>query len=132
MIERAIHEIINDASIADAVALLALLPAARITTGANHDRDLPYASINLESNQAEYRSNDATARNCRIRFSLWHENHYSGSQIADAIEKLFENKSFETTSHTILQSRHENTLTLQEEDGVWQFVIDFIFVTHKD
>ena len=124
MIEKAIHEVINDGSNANALALLALLPAARIVTGTNHGRDLPYCSINLESNGAEYRANvSGTMRRNLVRFSLWHETHASGSAIRNAIETLFENKAFETTE-TDLITRHENSFAIEEEDGVWQFIID--------
>lgn len=123
-IEAAIHEIIGDSEIPDAVALLALLPAERIVTGTVHDQNLPYATINLESNAAEYRSSAGGLRRFLVRFQVWHENHASGVAIRDAIEQLFENKSFSTDAGAVIQTRHENSLALQEDDGVWQFVVD--------
>ena len=129
MIEQAIHEILDDVSIPDSVTLSALLPTERIVTGQHHDRDLPYASINLEGNITEYRSNCGSARNQRLRFQVWHENHSLGSEIATAIENLFENKTFTTSVLNIIRSRHENSLTMQEDDGVWQFLIDFQIAT---
>lgn len=122
-IERAIFEVLEDDSISDAVALLALLPFERITTGENHDRDLPYCNVNFESNQSEYRSNKGGERKPVIRFQLWHENHAEGVAIRDAIETLFERKTFETTQ-TRLETWHVNSLSLQEDDGAWQFLID--------
>ncbi len=124
MIEKAIHEIIASSD-TDAIALRALLAADRIVTGINHNRDLPYASISVEGNTPLYRSNVGGMRNYRVRFSLWHENHLLGQTIAEAIQDLFENKSFDTTTERIACIRHDNTLSLQEEDGTWQFTIDF-------
>lgn len=120
MIEKAIHEIINDASIPDAVSLLALLPANRIVTGTKHLSDLPYANLNLESNVSGYRSNTGSARRYLLRFQVWHAVHATGRTIAEALEKLFENKSFTTTSQVLKVSRHENTFAIQEDDGTWQ------------
>lgn len=126
---RALYEILARDTDADAVALSSLLPIDRIVTGQNHDRDLPYASVNLESNQPGYRSNNGSARNRRIRFQLWHENHADGSAIAMAIEDLFENKSFASDDVRLIQTRHENTITFQEPDGTWQFTIDFLIIS---
>ena len=124
MIEKAIHEVLNDGTNANALALLALLPVARIVTGTNHGRDLPYCSVNLESNGTEYRANaDAAMRRNLVRFSVWHETHASGVAIREAIETLFENKAFETTEANLI-TRHENSLAIEEKDGVWQFLID--------
>lgn len=124
MIEQAIHEIIASSD-PHAVTLRSLLVAERIVTGINHDRDLPYASISVEGDLAEYRSNAGSMRNLRVRFSLWHDNHLAGAGIRDAIKTMFENKSFDTTTENIACSRHDNSFAIQEEDGTWQFIIDF-------
>lgn len=124
MIERAIHEILANTGNPDVSALLALLPADRIVTGINHNRDLPYASISVESDLPEYRANSRAMRAPRIRFQVWHDNHAAGAAIRDAIEKLFENKTFETTTESIKLTRHDNSLSIQEPDGTWQFTID--------
>lgn len=123
---KSIHEILASDSNADALALSALLPTERIVTGQNHARDLPYASVNMESNLSNYRSNAGSARDQRIRFQLWHDNHADGSEITEAIEELFESKAFETEDIRLIKIRHENTLAIQEPDGTWQFTIDFI------
>lgn len=125
MIEGAVHEILADAGNPDAVALSALLPLSRISTGSQRGKDLPYATIGLEGNIPEYRSSDGTARLCSLRIQLWHENHASGCEIREAIENLFENKSFDTTTAKIISSRHQNSLAFEEEDGVWQFNLSF-------
>jgi len=124
MIERAIHEILADTGIADAVALSVLLTPERIVTGINHDRDLPYGSISVEGDLAEYRTNSRAMRSHRVRFQIWHDNHAAGAAIRDAVEKLFENKTFETTTESIKLTRHENSFAIQEPDGTWQFTID--------
>ena len=122
-IETAVHEILNDASIADAVALLALLPANRIVAGEGHNFDLPYANVSIESDLPEYRSNKGQIRAPRVRFQVWHDSHADGIAIRNAVETLFENKTFQTTL-VRLETRHENSITMQEEDGTWQFMVD--------
>lgn len=124
MIEKAIHEILNDAAIPNAVALLALLPASRIVTGTQHGQDLPYACINLESDGPEYYANTGKMRRARLRINLWHENHTAGATIREAFQKLFDNESFDTTETVITRCRHDNSMALEEDDGVWQFIID--------
>lgn len=124
MIERAIHEILADASIPDAVALSALLHHDRIVTGINHDRDLPYGSISVESDLPEYRSNAGEMRGPRVRFQIWHSDHAAGAAIRDAIKELFRNEAFETTTESIQLARYDNSLAIQEPDGTWQFTID--------
>jgi hypothetical protein len=124
MIEKAIHEIITNAAYPNAVALLALLPATKIATGTNHDKELPYCSINRESNSAEYRSNVGGQRRYLVRFQVWHDVHAAGLAISEAIQNLFENEDFSTLESDLIQTRHENDFAIQEEDGTWQFVID--------
>jgi hypothetical protein len=104
MIEAAIHEILASTSPA-ATAVTSLLPASRFVTGMQREQDLPYVTINLEANQSEYRSSDGSMRKPSIRFQLWIENHAAGCAIRDAIERLFENKSFNTTNHKLVQTR---------------------------
>lgn len=122
-VEQAIFEILEDDSIADSLDLLALLPIERIAFGENHDRDFPYCSVSVESDLAEYRSNKGQMRRPVLRFQLWHENHAAGVAIRSAIERLFENNTF-NTSESRIETRHENSVTIQEEDGTWQFLID--------
>ena len=127
MIEKAIHEIIGDVNEADAVNLSLDLLGNRIVTGdvQSSDMQLPYATVNLESNQSEFRSNTSSVRRPGIRFKVWHDDHKSGAKIRDGIKKLFENKSFTTSDANLILIRHENDFAFQEPDGVWQFVIDF-------
>ena len=124
VIEKALQEIITNAGIPNAVALVALLPASKIATGTNHDKELPYCSINRESNNSEYRSNAGGQRRYLVRFQVWHDNHAAGLAISEAIQTLFESKDFTTLESNLIHTRHENDFAIQEEDGTWQFVID--------
>ena len=124
-IEQAIQEILADATDPDAVALSQLLPTARIVTGnAQSDLALPFATLNLQSNNTEHRSNTASYRQPSIRIQVWHDDHAAGVAIREAIITLFENKSFTLSAGTLLLTRHENDFAVQEPDGTWQFVID--------
>ena len=123
LIEAVIHAILASPSNPNALALNALLPIERITTGMGHERDLPYASVNLESNLPEFRSNTGAARQPTIRFQLWTEDHESGCNIREAVQALFENQTFQTDDYR-LETRIENATALHEDDGVWQFLVD--------
>lgn len=127
MIEKAIHEILDSETEADAVDLRSLLSADSIVTGnvKDPDENLPYATFNLESNQSAFRSNQSNVRRPLLRFKLWAEDHSEGISIRDALKALFENKSFETPHANLIMVRHENDFAFEEEDGVWQFVVDF-------
>lgn len=124
-IEQAIHEILADNTNPNAVALAALLPSARVVTGdGQSDLTLPYATVNLASENAEYRSNASTIRQPSIRIQVWHDDHAAGVAIREAIRVLFDNQEFSTSVGNLLLTRVENTFAIQEPDGVWQFVID--------
>lgn len=124
-VEAAIHEIISDNTNPDAVSLLALLPANRIVTGRIQSGDpLPWCTINLESDQTEYRSSTGTVRQPLVRFQIWHHDHAAAVSIREAVRTLFENKEFALAHGKILSTRIENDYSIQEDDGVWQFVVD--------
>ena len=124
-IEAAIHEIINDNTNPDAVSLLELLPADRIITSRIQSADpLPWCTINLESDQTEYRSSTGSVRQPMVRFQVWHDDHEKGIAIREAVRTLFENKDFALAHGNLLSTRIENDYSIQEDDGVWQFIVD--------
>lgn len=127
MIEELIHEIISNRCDIAAVDLSMDLLGNRIVTGnvQSHDMQLPYATINRESNQTEFRTNKNRVLKPNIRVKIWHDSHSEGLKIQNAFIVLFENKKFKTPQINVLCFQHENDFAVQETDGTWQFVIDF-------
>lgn len=129
---------------ASSSALVALLPVVRVFTGRNQDDDPddeedtqvdgedfdPYCTINREGNSDDHRTNCGRYDSALMRFQLWHTNHAAGSAIAQAIIDCFDNQEYTKDGVHIERMRRSNDLAIQEDDGVWQFLIDFS-VLHK-
>lgn len=132
MIEKALTELLTmGVHQADGLADLAeLIPLSKIAFGMLHDStiELPYISIALEADSPQYRSNVSSVDRPRIRFSLWHEDHSKGIEIREQIKALLDRKEFITSEARIAQVRKTNDFAIQEEDGTWQFTIDFDFM----
>lgn len=124
MIERALHEILSDEEI-DGTPLDVL--QGKIITGQVQagDLPLPYATINVENNNSLYYSNGGSPRRATVRVQLWHDSHAQGCELRAKLIGIVDNKNFTTSEAAILCCRHENDFAVQEEDGVWQFIIDF-------
>jgi hypothetical protein len=113
---------------AASASLVALLPASRFVTGHVQDetqQDLPYCTLNRESDAPSYRTNCGRMDAASLRFQLWHEAWNSGNTIADAIVAAFDNGERTAGAITIHSMRLSNRFHLQEDDGVWQFLLDF-------
>ena len=125
-IEGAIHSWWADGTIPAAVALNALLPVARVFTGDKQIEEStfsPFAKINREGEPGANYTNCGRRDDVLIRLTIWHENEASGKAIADAAVACFDNQGRPPAIETI---RKSNRFHIQEDDGVWQFVIDFL------
>lgn len=123
MIERAIHAIYDAKSAVTYPKLTAL--NAFVTGTVLNDPPLPYANINLESEQNLYRSNTSRTDRPLVRIKLWDADHNRGNLTKKEFVTLFENTTFENSELLVQSIRKENSFAIQEPDGVWQFVIDF-------
>ena len=129
MIEEAIHEMINDTTITLPVGLT----AANVVTGEykTDNTTTTYLSISKENENASYYSNGSWYRTATVRFKLYHTDHSAGYTMRDSLIRSIDNKQFTTDNTHIMLARKENDFALQEDDGAWQFNIDFEF-TYKD
>ena len=133
--EAVIHAWWADATDALAVALNTLLPVAKVATGTQFAEaddaihaGLPFASLNRESSNDAYRTNCGRTDNTLIRLQIWHEIFDAGNAIKEAAIACFDNREYATSDRQIVSIRRSNDFNLQEDDGVWQFLIDFIVV----
>lgn len=134
-LEAAIHTWWADATLPKAVALNSLLGVASLVTGdmQNDDgtfADVPYCTLNRESNSQAWQTNCGRFDSGLLRFQVWHSDHAAGMAIRQAIVNCFDNQEYEIDDVTIESMQFQNDLAIQEEDGVWQFLIDFS-VIHK-
>lgn len=135
-VEGAIHVWWATATDAATVALRALLPANKVVTGQQQDENasLPYATINRESSPVTTRTNCNAIDSTLIRLQIWHENFDEGQAIKDAAIECFDPSDFNefiADGVRIFDIRKANDLNFQEDDGVWQFLIDFLVGNHK-
>ena len=125
----------------DDTVLNGLLPATRVKTGTTSDVTLPFAVWTRDSQAPVLISNDGAASdNVGLRCQVFHENYDDGYEIAERVKAVFHNvaiqlqgfggsssSSGETCKGDIVVSmRRTNDYELQDPDGVWRFVVDFL------
>ena len=112
---------------AAATALSDLLPAARVTTGLGVDPSPPYAAISKQSDRPIERFSDGSAIDTvRVRVQVFHESHDSGAAVVHQVKTTFDNTSFDLAgSDKVLAMQRANDFERQQDEGLWQFVVDF-------
>ena len=112
---------------AAATALNDLLPAARVTTGVSVDPTLPYAVIAKQSERPMVRHNDGSAvDSVGLRIRVFHDNYDSAAAVMEQIRVAFERSDFALSGDDkVIAMQRSDDSQRQEDDGVWQFVIDF-------
>ena len=117
---------------AAAEALNNLLPASRVYTGISVDPTTPYAVISKESHRPAICYNDGSAVDTvGVRIQVFHDNHDSGAAVLDQVKAALDRTDFALSgSDKVIDMQRSNDFQRQEEDGVWQFVIDFNCTVH--
>ena len=112
---------------AAAVALNALLPAARVYTGASFDPALPLATIAKESDKPDSYQSDGSAIDLVIlRIRVFHARHAAAAEIVHEIKMAFDRTAFDLAGgDTVLNMQRVNDYEGQRDDGAWEMVIDF-------
>ena len=105
-----------------------LLPATRVYTGLSFDPTRPFAVISKESDKPEtYHSDGSTIDAVGLRIQVYHDNYDAGAEIAHQIKKVFDRTAFDLSgSDKVLNIQRGNNSENQTDDGVWQFIMDFI------
>ena len=112
---------------AAAEGLNGLLPASRVYTGMSVDPATPYAVIAKESDRPAVYHNDGSAvGTVGVRIRVFHDNYDSAAAIMDQVKSAFDRTDFALSgSGKVINMQRANDFELQEDDGLWQFVIDF-------
>lgn len=102
------------------------LPVARAVTGTwKGDDALPRATINREGGSPLARWEGGRLDVDTLRIQVWHDNFDAGAAIRDAVVAAFDDFDIRLPGKTIVCMRLANHFDLEEDDGVWQFLVDF-------
>ena len=125
----------------DAV-LSGLLSAARVSTGERKNATLPFAAWTKDSQRPVMISNDKEASDeVGLRCQIFHKTYDAGDQIANRCKAVFHDVAFDlescggsssgvTCCDSVMVMRRQNDFEIEEDDGVWRFVIDFVAKVH--
>jgi hypothetical protein len=122
-----IEEIIHAAYAANPY-LTALVPATRFVTGTAKGMGPPYVTISREGSLPAIRSNGKRVDRIVIRFQVW-ATHSAGEAVRETLINYFDNWESDTLSPRVISMRKANDLAIEEDDGIWQFLIDFEVMT---
>ena len=109
------------------VTLIALLPAARVTTGVTANAAPPYCVLSKTNGRPRARFNDGTAvDDVEVRFTVLHEDHAAGLAIANQVRRSFDRCRFDLAdSNRVIWMQRTGESDFQDEDGIWNFVLTF-------
>jgi hypothetical protein len=108
-------------------ALSALLPASHLYTGMSVDPTPPYAVISRQSDRPLAVFNDGSAVDrVGVRVQVFHDNYDAGAAVVHQIKAAFHLAEFPLAgSDKVIGMQRSNDFERQNDDGVWQFVVDF-------
>ena len=121
-LEQAIH-----ARWAASSGLEALLPAARVRTGAFHGEGRPYATLERKTSRTVFRTNAGDALDeVTLAVHVWHEGYDAGRAIADQVRTAFDRSDFGLDGGNRVVRMHRIADAARQHDGnVWQFTLEF-------
>lgn len=104
-----------------------LLPASRVTTGIGADATSPYAVIAKRSDRPMTRHNDGSSIDVvGVRISVFDNNHDSAAAVIEQIKTALDRTAFDLSGDDrVIDMQRSNDYQRQDDDGVWEFVIDF-------
>jgi hypothetical protein len=108
-------------------ALNNLLPATRVYTGLSFDPLRPFAVISKEKDRPEsYHSDGSAVDVVGLRIQVFHDHYDAGAGIVQQIKTAFDRTNFNLAGNDkVLNMQRSNESERQNNDGVWQFIIDF-------
>lgn len=104
-----------------------LLPASRVYTGMSIDPTTPYAVITKQSDRPmAYLSDGSSVDRVGVRVAVFHGAYDAGAAIVHQLKLAFHLAEFALSgSDKVISIQRSNDLERQDEDGLWQFVVDF-------
>ena len=109
-----------------------LLDSSKVTTGTYYATDptFPYATITRPGDTTGGYDNDGAALELpRVRITVYHgrDNYDEGLAIAAAVKSAFDRTDFALSgSDKVLNMQRDGYEEIDDEDGDWYFVIDFL------
>jgi len=112
---------------AGAEGLCALLPAARVFTGASPDVHTPAATIVKTSEKPDaYQSDGSAIDRVTLRFRVVHERYEQAAAIVHEMKKTFDRSAFDLDDgDRVLDMQRANDCEQQRDDGLWEMTVDF-------
>ncbi|MGW8256754.1 MAG: tail completion protein gp17 [Thermoguttaceae bacterium] len=112
---------------AEATTLNDLLPASRVYTGLSFDPSRPYALISKENQRPQtYHSDGSAIDAVGLRIRVVHDEYDAGAEIVNQVKIVFDRTAFDLAgSDKVLNIERTNDTERQNNDGVWEFSIDF-------
>jgi hypothetical protein len=112
---------------AAATTLSALLPAARVFTGASFDPTLPLGVITKQSDKPDsYHSDGSAIDTVVVRIHVLHAQHDAAANIVAQIKTAFDRTTFDLGGGDCVQNMQRiNDSEQQRSDGTWEMIIDF-------
>jgi hypothetical protein len=104
-----------------------LLPATRVYTGLSFDPARPFAVVSKESDKPESHHSDGSAIDTvGLRIQVFHDHYDAGAAILNQIKMAFDRTAFDLAgSDKVLNIERGNDSEQQNNDGAWQFILDF-------
>jgi hypothetical protein len=140
-LEELLHQWLADESAPGVATLAALLPASKIVTGKWQtppargegdaaSADFPYASLGFEGDRLDWRTNCGGVRRTSVRIRVWSDVHATVAAIREALIGVFDDTGYSPVGaqREVRLSRLENAFAIEEEDGVWSLVFDFLAI----
>jgi hypothetical protein len=115
---------------AGAAQLSALLPAARVSTGASPNPSLPRAVLTKQSDRPVAVCNDGSAvTEIGVRIEVFHPDYDAAAAVIQQAAVQFDRTDFALPqSGRVINMRRTDDSEQQQEDGTWRMAIDFLCV----
>lgn len=117
---------------ADDATLNGLLDSENVYTGRSFDPTPPFCVLTRESQAPEWQANcSGCVDRVGMRFQLFHANYDTGYVIVETIREVYNRANFDLDGgDSVLTMERSGEFEIQEDDGVWRFVLDFQCLVH--
>jgi len=112
--------------------LVALLPADRVSTGMSAAPDLPRAVLGKMSDQSLSACNDGSQVSViGVRIEAFHHDYSAAVAVIERLKAVLDRADFALdTGDKVVAVRRAGDSELQQDDGVWQMVLDLECLVH--
>jgi hypothetical protein len=117
---------------AESAPLCALLPVARVSTGASPSPSLPRAVLTKESDQPVAACNDGSAVTAvGVRIEVFHADYDAAAAIVRQAAAVLDRTDFPLPEGgRVVGIRRINDSEQQQEDGTWRMAVELLCTVH--